>query len=40
VRVPSEVLLSLPYLLTIIALAGLVGRSTPPEDLGKQEEGE
>jgi simple sugar transport system permease protein len=40
VQVPSEVLLSLPYLLTIIALAGLVGRSIPPEDLGKQEEGE
>lgn len=39
-RVPSEVLLSLPYLLTIIALAGLVGRSIPPEDLGKQEESE
>lgn len=40
VRVPSEVLLSLPYLLTIVALAGLVGRSIPPQDLGKQEEGE
>lgn len=40
VRVPSELLLSLPYLLTIIALAGLVGRSIPPADLGKQEEGE
>lgn len=37
VRVPSEALLSLPYLLTIVALAGLVGRSVPPEDLGKQE---
>lgn len=40
VRVPSEVLLALPYLLTIVALAGLVGRSIPPADLGKQEEGE
>ncbi len=40
VRVPSELLLSLPYLLTIVALAGLVGRSIPPQDLGKQEEGE
>ncbi len=36
-RVPSELLLSLPYLLTIVALAGLVGRSIPPQDLGKQE---
>lgn len=38
VRVPSEMLLSLPYLLTIVALAGLVGRSIPPADLGKPEE--
>ncbi|MGQ9488483.1 MAG: ABC transporter permease [Armatimonadota bacterium] len=37
IRPPSEVLLSLPYLLTIVALAGIVGRSVPPEDLGKQE---
>ncbi|MER3473514.1 MAG: ABC transporter permease [Armatimonadota bacterium] len=37
VTVPSEVLLALPYLLTIVALAGLVGRSIPPADLGKQE---
>lgn len=37
VQVPSELLLSLPYLLTIVALAGLVGRSIPPADLGKQE---
>jgi ABC-type uncharacterized transport system permease subunit len=37
VRVPSELLLALPYLLTIVALAGLVGRSIPPQDLGKEE---
>jgi ABC-type uncharacterized transport system permease subunit len=28
--VPAQFLLMLPYILTIIALAGLVGRSTPP----------
>jgi simple sugar transport system permease protein len=35
VRVPSELLLALPYVLTVVALAGLVGRSIPPQDLGK-----
>lgn len=39
-NIPSEFLLALPYLLTIVALAGLVGRSIPPEDLGKPEESE
>lgn len=32
---PSEFLLMLPYVITIFAVAGLVGRSNPPAALGK-----
>jgi ABC-type uncharacterized transport system permease subunit len=35
VQLPTEFWLSLPYLLTVIALAGFRGRSKPPADLGK-----
>jgi ABC-type uncharacterized transport system permease subunit len=35
--VPSQFIEMIPYLLTIIALAGLVGRSTAPAALGKSE---
>ena len=33
--IPSQFIEMIPYLLTIIALAGLVGRATPPAALGK-----
>ncbi len=33
--VPYQLLLVLPYLLTLLALAGLVGRARPPADLGR-----
>ncbi len=35
--VPSQFVEMIPYLLTIIALAGIVGRSVPPAALGKAE---
>lgn len=35
VEVPSELLLALPYLLTVVALAGLIGRSYAPSALGR-----
>lgn len=35
--VPSQFVEMIPYLLTIIALAGIVGRSTPPAALGKSD---
>jgi simple sugar transport system permease protein len=35
--VPSQFVEMIPYLLTIVALAGVVGRSTPPAALGKTE---
>jgi len=35
--VPSQFVEMIPYVLTIIALAGLVGRSTAPAALGKTE---
>ena len=34
VNLPSEFLLMLPYLLTLIALAGFIGRSNPPAAVG------
>lgn len=34
-RLPTEFWLSLPYLLTVIALAGFLGKGRPPADLGK-----
>jgi simple sugar transport system permease protein len=34
--IPSEFMLMLPYVLTIIALAGFVGRATPPAALGRE----
>jgi ABC-type uncharacterized transport system permease subunit len=33
--VPSQLLATIPYVLTIVALAGLVGRSVPPAALGE-----
>lgn len=37
VRVPSELLTSLPYFLGLLALAGALGRTTPPAALGQVE---
>jgi simple sugar transport system permease protein len=34
---PSQFVAMIPYLLTVVALAGVVGRSTPPAALGKVE---
>lgn len=33
--IPTEVLLSIPYILTIVTLAGFVGRATAPKGVGK-----
>jgi simple sugar transport system permease protein len=35
--VPSQFVEMIPYVLTIVALAGVVGRATPPAALGKQQ---
>ncbi len=34
VQLPTELLLMLPYLLTVVALMGLLGKMKPPADLG------
>ena len=36
--VPSQVFLALPFVLTMVVLAGFVGRSRPPAALGVPEE--
>lgn len=36
--IPSQFVSMIPYLLTIIALAGIVGRSVPPAALGRAED--
>jgi simple sugar transport system permease protein len=36
--IPSQFIAMIPYVLTIVALAGIVGRSVPPAALGKAEE--
>ncbi|MCX7918451.1 MAG: ABC transporter permease [bacterium] len=38
--IPTQLIQMIPYLLTIIALAGIVGRSTPPAAVGKPYEKE
>lgn len=38
VALPSELFLAMPYLLTVVVLAGFAGRSKAPADLGKAEE--
>jgi simple sugar transport system permease protein len=35
VRVPHQILGMLPYVLTIVVLAGAIGRATPPAAVGK-----
>jgi general nucleoside transport system permease protein len=35
---PSQFVEMIPYVLTIVALAGLVGRATPPSSLGRASE--
>ena len=37
-RIPTQFIEMIPYLLTIIALAGVVGRAVPPAALGKTDE--
>ncbi|MFN8670995.1 MAG: ABC transporter permease [Candidatus Sericytochromatia bacterium] len=34
-QIPTQFVQMIPYLLTVIALAGLIGKSTPPAGLGK-----
>ena len=35
--IPSQFVQMIPYVLTIVALAGVVGRAVPPASLGKAE---
>ena len=37
---PSQIFQVIPYILTMVALTGVIGRSTPPSDLGKHYERE
>lgn len=37
VTIPSEFMLMLPYILTIVVLAGLIGKAVPPAALGRDE---
>jgi simple sugar transport system permease protein len=37
-QLPPQLIQSVPYLLTMVALAGLIGRSTPPAALGRTDE--
>jgi len=36
IDVPAELLLALPYIVTLLVYAGLVGRSRPPKSLGRE----
>lgn len=36
IDVPSELLLALPYVVTLLVYAGVVGRSRPPKSLGRE----
>jgi len=36
IKLPYQLFLMLPYVLALLALAGMVGRSRPPGDLGRQ----
>jgi simple sugar transport system permease protein len=36
--IPSQFVAMIPYVLTIVAVAGVVGRSTPPAALGNTSE--
>ncbi len=33
-EVPTDLILVLPYLLTVVLLAGFIGKSTPPRSIG------
>ena len=35
-HIPPQLLNSLPYLLTMIVLVGVIGKANPPASLGKQ----
>ena len=32
---PTEFMLALPYVLTVVLLAGFIGKATPPRDIGE-----
>ncbi len=33
--IPSELIGTIPYIVTIVVLAGFIGRATPPKAVGK-----
>ena len=35
VPIPGDILAMLPYVLTIVVLVGIVGKTTPPASIGK-----